>query len=82
MKKILTLLVICIALVLTFSGCIDPSGTASVGNNSGSQNTSEAKLTAEYVYELAKSSGYTGTLDEFIAEFKGEDGKDGQNGEE
>lgn len=38
----------------------------------------EPVLSVEHVYALAKDSGYEGTLEEFVEEFRGLDGKDGE----
>ena len=41
------------------------------------RNTDDDTLSAETVYDLAKESGYEGTFQEFIDEFRGVSGKDG-----
>ena len=77
MKKIISLLLVCILTVTFLSSCVD---IREIVNGFGSEEPTEEKLTTEYVYSLAKAEGYSGTLEEFIAEFKGEDGKDGEDG--
>ncbi len=41
---------------------------------------SQPSLTTEYVYSLAVKGGYSGTLSDFIEEFKGEEGASGADG--
>ncbi|MBR5140122.1 MAG: trypsin-like peptidase domain-containing protein [Clostridia bacterium] len=77
MKKIISALLILVVLSLTLSSCM--AFDSLLGSGSAST-TQEPKLTAEYVYSLAKAEGYSGTLNQFIAEFRGEDGKDGEDG--
>lgn len=48
-----------------------------MGSNNSTPTAQTPQLTAEYVYSLAKAEGYSGTLNQFIAEFRGEDGEDG-----
>ena len=69
-------------LTLSLSACV---GIGDMTGDGGElpEGSEPADLTVEYVYELARDAGYTGTLEEFILEFKGETGaagKDGQNG--
>lgn len=81
MKKIAFLLLLCLAFSLCLSSCVDISAILNSGEeNNEDGNEKNPDLTAEYVYQLAKNEGYTGTLEQFIAEFKGEAGADGKDG--
>ena len=84
MKKLICLLMVCVLSVTCLASCVDVSGMIDgFVNKEGTDNSSAEKesgkdeLSVEYVYSLAVAKGYSGTLDEFIAEFKGEAGKDG-----
>ena len=68
MKKIsrrLTVVILAFILILSLSACalFDVS--------------SSEELSAENVYAMARKAGYSGTLEDFISEFKGEKGADG-----
>ena len=75
MKRKITLALCLLFSVILLSGCISLTPPEDPEVN-GDQNH-EPTLSAEYVYELAKAEGYSGTLEDFIAEFKGESGVDG-----
>ncbi len=75
MKKIL-LFVLCLLTALMLVSCAAILAPGNDTNDSGEA----PELTVEYVYNLAKSNGYSGTLEEFIETFKGEAGAPGQNG--
>ena len=79
MKKVLCLLFVCIFAVSALSSCIDIGAVIDNGGNDN-QPKSEPELSVEYVYSLAKAEGYSGTLEKFIKEFKGEDGEAGADG--
>ena len=79
MKKLKSaiIMLITIALLITaLSSCTLP-GMSGIGTN---QNNNEPQLSTQYVYSLAVKGGYTGSLNDFIEEFKGEPGADGKNG--
>lgn len=57
------------AMVLLLSGCMFLNAP---DNNE--------TISVEGVYSMAKDAGYTGTLEDFINEFKGENGLDGKDG--
>ncbi len=71
MKKIGTIL-LCLCIIFAISSC----GLIAY------EPDEPQELTVEYVYLLAKENGYEGTLDEFIAEFKGEAGAAGDPGKD
>jgi len=68
MKKILSILLLILSVTL-LSSCFLLT-----------DNTSE--LSVEGVYKMAQESGFDGSLEEFIAAFKGDDGKDGTDGKD
>lgn len=45
-----------------------------------SPSNDDTTLSVEGIYEMAKSEGYSGTLEDFVNEFKGESGLDGKDG--
>ena len=71
-NKSIVLVISTLLIALLFSGCISLTPP-----DNGSVHPNDAPLTAEAVYAMAKEEGYSGTLEEFIAEFKGEKGADG-----
>lgn len=79
MKKTKRLLLLFFAVVLfvslTSCAVFDLFG----GGESDSGNIES--LSVDAVYEMAKKEGYSGTLEDFIAEFKGERGADGKDGD-
>ena len=79
MKKRIFLLLICLAVSVFFVSCM---GLLASTTSENDQNTEEPELTVDYVYSLAKAGGYSGSVKEFIKEFKGEDGADGEDGED
>ena len=95
MKKIICALFITASILFSLVSCVDlgaftsssQNNTGTGNNNDNTQNTDSgnnknesAELTAEYIYSLAKREGYTGTLEEFIEEFRGEPGENGTDG--
>ena len=74
MKKIVFLLMLCLSLSFCLSSCV---GLTVVDGGTGNVNTEKPELSVEYVYSLAKDAGYTGTINQFVGEFKGEKGSDG-----
>lgn len=79
MKRILSVFLVCILTLSSLCSCVD---VGSIIGGIGSSNELEPELTVEYVYSLARAEGYSGTLNEFIAQFKGEDGLDGEDGKD
>lgn len=75
-KLVIAVFILTALLVMGLCSCTLPVMNSSVNNS----NNGDAELTTEYVYSLAVKAGYTGTLADFIEEFKGEKGVDGQNG--
>ena len=77
MKKLFFILLLCLSISIGLCSCLD------IGNNSTedpSQNAETPELSVEYIYELAKNSGYDGTVEQFIEEFKGKQGEPGTPG--
>ena len=77
MKKIFLSLCVCIFILASLCSCVD---IGAIIDGIGSSDNGDAELTVDYVYSLARAEGYSGTLDEFIAEFRGEDGRKGDDG--
>ena len=83
MKKICFLLLIVLTFSFSLSSCyvFNSGDLGEFGELDDEYDQEETpELTAEYIYQLAKASGYKGTLSQFIEEFKGADGKDGKDG--
>lgn len=81
MKKIICALLVLVSLSFSLVSCVDIG--ALTGKDTEQNNDAaleEPQLTAEYVYSLAKAEGYSGTLADFIDEFRGERGKNGEDG--
>ena len=78
MKKLFFTLALCLSLSMALSSCVFFDSVIGGNDPSAYENTPE--LTTEYVYELARDAGYTGTIKEFIEEFKGAAGSDGKDG--
>ncbi len=79
MKKKISLILLVFLLLLGLVSCAE----FPIDLNSGSANgQTKTELSTETVYNMAKDAGYTGSLSEFIAEFKGADGKDGEDGKD
>ena len=72
MKRIIYILLVCLAVSVCLCSCV---GLTLVDGEGGYNE--KAELSVDYVYQLAKDAGYSGTLKQFIAEFKGEPGADG-----
>ncbi len=72
--KLLYVIIIILALSLVLTSC---TRFFTVDDDERDEDEEVAELSVSTVYKMAKESGYTGTLEEFIAEFKGEDGADG-----
>ncbi len=79
MKKIISVLLVCILTLTSLCSCVD---IRAIAEKIGISDSETEQLSVEYVYSLAKAEGYSGTLDEFIAQFKGEDGSDGDDGKD
>ena len=72
MKRIIYILLVCLAVSVCLCSCV---GLTLVDGEGGYNE--KAELSVDYVYQLAKDAGYSGTLKQIIAEFKGEPGADG-----
>lgn len=78
MKRTLSIFLVCILTLSSLCSCV---GIGAIVDGFGaSEGKTEPELTVEYVYSLAKAEGYSGTLEQFVAQFKGEDGLDGKDG--
>ena len=69
---------IAIAMLSAAIACCSAVGLAACVTDSG--DTGEPFWTIETAYAEAQDLGYGGTLEEFLAQIQGEDGKDGQDG--
>lgn len=81
-RKFLTVLLTLIASLCLCFGLVACDNKSGNGNNETTDSTETDLWTIERVYATAKELGFGGTLEDLIAEFKGEDGKDGKDGKD